>query len=167
MSAEAEPVGSGPGGRSRSVRASFTGRTAWARNLAAPIRDFLSAETGGAVVLLVAAVAALVWANSPWSDSYESLWRTKLSIHLGGAGISLDLQRRFNELVTKRQMETITPAELTELIQITDTIEQQDAHLARRRGQRIQHVVEPHRLDRNIGFPLRIDVDRKQSHACA
>jgi Na+/H+ antiporter NhaA len=97
MSAEAEPVGSGPGGRSRSARASFTGRTAWARNLAAPIRDFLSAETGGAVVLLVAAVAALVWANSPWSDSYESLWRTKLSIHLGDAGISLDLRHWVNE----------------------------------------------------------------------
>ena len=31
------------------------GRTAWARNLAAPVRDFLSTETGGAVVLLCAA----------------------------------------------------------------------------------------------------------------
>ena len=30
----------------------FTGRTAWARNLAAPVRDFLNTETGGAVVLL-------------------------------------------------------------------------------------------------------------------
>ena len=30
----------------------FTERTAWARNLAAPVRDFLSTETGGAVVLL-------------------------------------------------------------------------------------------------------------------
>ena len=27
---------------------SFTGKTAWARNLAAPVRDFLSTETGGA-----------------------------------------------------------------------------------------------------------------------
>src|ERR671928_66168 len=39
--------------------ASFTGRTAWARNLATPVRDFLSAETGGAVVLLSAVAAAL------------------------------------------------------------------------------------------------------------
>ena len=39
------------------------GRTAWARNLAAPIRSFLHAETGGAVVLVAAAVAALLWAN--------------------------------------------------------------------------------------------------------
>ena len=60
--------------------APFTGRTAWARNLAAPVRDFLNAETGGAVVLLAAVAAALLWANSPWSDSYESFWTTKLSI---------------------------------------------------------------------------------------
>jgi Na+/H+ antiporter NhaA len=99
MSAESEAAGSGSGrrGRSASLRGSFTGRTAWARNLAAPIRDFLSAETGGAVVLLVAAVAALVWANSPWSDSYESVWTTKLSVHLGSAGISLDLRHWVNE----------------------------------------------------------------------
>ena len=37
----------------------FTGRTAWARNLAAPVRDFLNTETGGALVLLGAALAAL------------------------------------------------------------------------------------------------------------
>ena len=43
----------------------FTERTAWARNLAAPVRDFLSTESGGAVVLLGATVAALLWANSP------------------------------------------------------------------------------------------------------
>ena len=33
----------------------YTGRTAWARNLAAPVRDFLSTETGGAIALLAAA----------------------------------------------------------------------------------------------------------------
>jgi hypothetical protein len=41
-------------------------------------------------------------------------------------------------------------------------IEQQDAGLARHRGQRVQDVVEAHRLQRNIGFPFRIDVDRHQ-----
>ena len=72
-------------------------RTAWARNLAAPVRDFLSTESGGAVVLLGAAVAALLWANSPWSDSYESFWTTKLSIRVGGEGISMDLRHWVNE----------------------------------------------------------------------
>jgi Na+/H+ antiporter NhaA len=74
-----------------------TGRTAWARNLAAPVRDFLSNETGGAAVLLCAVVAALLWANSPWSSSYESFWTTKLSIHFGDAGISEDLRRWVSE----------------------------------------------------------------------
>ena len=57
----------------------LTGRTAWARNLAAPVRDFLSTETGSAIVLLAATIAALLWANSPWPDSYESVWTTELS----------------------------------------------------------------------------------------
>ena len=76
---------------------SFSERTAWARNVAAPLRDFLTTETGGAVVLLWATVAALVWANSPWPDSYESVWTTKLSIQLGNSGIALDLRHWVNE----------------------------------------------------------------------
>ena len=69
-----------------------TGRTAWTRNLGAPVRDFLHTEAGGAAVLLCATVAALLWANSPWPDSYESVWGTDLSIRLGDAGISQDLR---------------------------------------------------------------------------
>ncbi|HEY2436422.1 MAG TPA: Na+/H+ antiporter NhaA, partial [Solirubrobacteraceae bacterium] len=75
----------------------YGGRTAWARNLAAPVRDFLGTETGSAIVLLAAAVIALVWANSPWSHSYESLWSTKLTIRLGGGDISADLRHWINE----------------------------------------------------------------------
>jgi Na+/H+ antiporter NhaA len=69
----------------------FTGRSAWARNLETPLREFLRTETGGAAVLLAATVAALVWANVDES-SYERLWRTMLSIDLGGSGIALDLR---------------------------------------------------------------------------
>src|SRR5204862_3560579 len=75
----------------------LTGKTAWARNLAAPVRDFLGTETGGALVLLAATLAALVWANSPWSDSYESVWTTKLSIRLGDAVLSEDLRQWVNQ----------------------------------------------------------------------
>src|SRR5437588_13113204 len=75
----------------------YSGRTAWARNLAAPVRDFLSTETGSAVVLLAAALAALAWANSPWSDSYESVWHTTLSIRLGGGAVATDLRHWVNE----------------------------------------------------------------------
>ena len=66
--------------------ASFSGRTAWARNIAAPIRNYLSTESGSAMVLLAATVAAMLWANSPWGDSYESVWETTLQVQLGGDG---------------------------------------------------------------------------------
>jgi Na+/H+ antiporter NhaA len=49
------------------------------------------------VVLLAAVAAALVWSNSPWPDSYESFWRTKLSISIGSGGISMDLRHWVNE----------------------------------------------------------------------
>jgi len=77
--------------------APFRERTAWARNVAAPVRDFLNTESGSAIVLLAATVAALLWANSPWSSSYESVWTTKLSIQLGGDGISLELREWVNQ----------------------------------------------------------------------
>ena len=68
----------------------FSGRTAWARNLETPLRSFLRTETGSATVLLLATLAALVWANVD-SSSYESVWRTELSIRLGSSGVSQDL----------------------------------------------------------------------------
>jgi Na+/H+ antiporter NhaA len=73
----------------------FSGRTAWARSIQTPLRAFLRTETGGAAVLLTAAVAALVWVNLD-ASSYDSLWGTELSIHVGDAGISLDLREWVN-----------------------------------------------------------------------
>jgi Na+/H+ antiporter NhaA len=75
----------------------YAGRTAWARNLASPVRAFLGTETGSASVLLAGTILALLWANSPWSDSYESLWRTNLTIRLGSSAISMDLRHWVNE----------------------------------------------------------------------
>jgi Na+/H+ antiporter NhaA len=75
----------------------YSGRTAWARNLAAPVRTFLSTETGSASVMLAATIVALVWANSPWWHSYQSVWGTELSIRIGGGGISTDLRHWVNE----------------------------------------------------------------------
>jgi hypothetical protein len=68
----------------------FAGRTAWARSLQTPLRQFLRTETGSAVVLLAATVAALVWANVS-SRSYEHAWGTRLSVIVGGSGVSQSL----------------------------------------------------------------------------
>ena len=88
---EAEPVDetevrSGP----------FAGRTAWARNLEAPLRDFLRTETGSAAILLVGAVAAMVWINVD-AGSYGKVWHMVLSVRIGGAGVSQDLRHWVND----------------------------------------------------------------------
>jgi len=74
----------------------FAGHTAWGRNLAAPVRDFLSTETGGAALMLAATVLALGWANAAPS-SYESTWGTVLSVRIGSAGVTMDLRHWINE----------------------------------------------------------------------
>src|ERR1700761_809834 len=75
----------------------YGGRTAWARNLAAPAPRFLSTEEGGAIVMLGAAIAALVWANAPGWHSYESVWTTNLAIRIGSTGIATDLRHWVNQ----------------------------------------------------------------------
>ena len=60
------------------------------------MREYLRTETGGALILFAATVAALVWANVD-HGSYESVWTTNLSVQLGGEGISLDLGQWVNE----------------------------------------------------------------------
>ncbi|HEY2651751.1 MAG TPA: Na+/H+ antiporter NhaA [Solirubrobacteraceae bacterium] len=76
--------------------APFTGRTAWARNLEAPLRLFLATETGGAAILLAGAVIALIWVNID-ATSYEKVWNTMLSVRLGGGGVTLPLRLWINE----------------------------------------------------------------------
>jgi Na+/H+ antiporter NhaA len=78
------------------ARSLLSGKTAWARNLEAPLRDFVRTETGSAAFLLFGALAALAWANAGGS-SYEHVWHTMLSIRIGGAGITQDLRHWVND----------------------------------------------------------------------
>ena len=48
-----------------------------ARTVGRPLAAFLQVEAAGGLVLLVATIAALVWANSPWEASYTSFWHTR------------------------------------------------------------------------------------------
>jgi Na+/H+ antiporter NhaA len=81
---------------STAAAAPFAGRTAWARNLEEPLRSFLRTETGGAAILLVAAVAALAWVNAD-AGSYRSVWGTVLAIRIGGSGVSQSLHQWVND----------------------------------------------------------------------
>ncbi|WP_254792781.1 Na+/H+ antiporter NhaA [Streptomyces sp. CC77] len=62
-----------------------------------PLRAFLHAESAGGVVLVLAALVALVWANSPAADGYAEFWEQEFTLGGGEAGISLDLQHWVND----------------------------------------------------------------------
>ncbi|MGK5683225.1 Na+/H+ antiporter NhaA [Actinoplanes sp. URMC 104] len=55
----------------RKTASPLFGRGSWPE--ASRIAEILRAETTGGLLLLGAAVLALVWANSPWSDAYRDL----------------------------------------------------------------------------------------------
>jgi hypothetical protein len=73
----------------------LSGTTAWARRVRSPLREFLRTETGGAAVLLAAAVAALLWVNAD-ASSYDELWETVLAIDVDGEGVELTLREWVN-----------------------------------------------------------------------
>jgi NhaA family Na+:H+ antiporter len=53
------------------------------RKVVRPAQRLMAHEAAGGIVMLLAALAAIVWANSPWSQSYVDLWETPLRIELG------------------------------------------------------------------------------------
>jgi Na+/H+ antiporter NhaA len=73
----------------------WRGRTVWARDRSAPMRAFLRTESGSAGVLVAAVVVALVWANVD-AGSYESFWSTRLTVRVGGSGLSWPLREWVN-----------------------------------------------------------------------
>ena len=46
---------------------------------------------------LIAAVIAMIWANSPWSSSYEDVWRTPITISIGDHSLHLISRQWINE----------------------------------------------------------------------
>jgi NhaA family Na+:H+ antiporter len=49
-----------------------------------PIQKFISIESFSGVLLFAATIIALVWANSPWGDTYQQLWGYKLGVKITG-----------------------------------------------------------------------------------
>jgi NhaA family Na+:H+ antiporter len=62
-----------------------------------PLTEFLHEEAIGGLVLLLATVAALVWANSPAREAYDALWASELKIGLGDIAITEDLRHWVND----------------------------------------------------------------------
>lgn len=66
------------------------------RLLVRPLQEFLHTEAAGGIVVLIAAVAALVWANVAF-DTYERVWHTPLTITFGSWEAAHDLRHWIND----------------------------------------------------------------------
>jgi Na+:H+ antiporter, NhaA family len=62
-----------------------------------PFQEFADKASAGGVLLIAAAIVALVWANSPWGESYAALWETQLSVDLGDFSLEKDLTHWIND----------------------------------------------------------------------
>src|SRR5262245_44225770 len=67
------------------------------RSIVAPVERFLAIEAASGIVLLAAAAAALVWANSPWRASYLDVWHIPAGIEFGRFTFQHDLHFWINE----------------------------------------------------------------------
>jgi len=62
-----------------------------------PFQEFFDTAASGGIVLMVCAVLALSWANSPWYESYHHLWETPVSISIGHAVMNHSLHWWIND----------------------------------------------------------------------
>src|SRR5688572_30665196 len=62
-----------------------------------PFQDFAHKQSSGGILLIAATAVALVWANSPWGESYAALWHTKLTVGIGDFSLSKDLTHWIND----------------------------------------------------------------------
>jgi NhaA family Na+:H+ antiporter len=58
---------------------------------------FLAIEASSGILLIVATVVALLWANSPWKDSYASFLNAEIIFDAGPVGFHLTLQEFVND----------------------------------------------------------------------
>ncbi|MDF3018624.1 MAG: Na+/H+ antiporter NhaA [Thermomicrobiales bacterium] len=61
------------------------------------LREFIHDEAFGGILLLVCALIALLWVNSPWGATYDALWSTELAIGIGNYHLTKTLLHWIND----------------------------------------------------------------------
>jgi NhaA family Na+:H+ antiporter len=67
--------------------------------LTAPFQAFLELEAASSILLLLAALFALAWANSAWAVSYERLLHVPLALQVGGFRFELSFEHFVNDVL--------------------------------------------------------------------
>ncbi len=86
-----------PGGTLPSPPGSWATARQFVRNVLAPVERFLAIEAASGVMLLLVALLALAWANSPWRLAYDRLWHTLVGFHIGPLSFEKDLHFWIND----------------------------------------------------------------------
>ena len=63
----------------------------------APFQRFMRVEASAGILLIICTVIALVWANSPWRDSYHDIWHTYASVGFGDWKLKMSLAHFVND----------------------------------------------------------------------
>lgn len=67
------------------------------RKLLRPVIRFFELEQASGLLLIAVAIAAIVWANSPFASSYFSIWTSKVSFGFGDFKIEKDFLHWIND----------------------------------------------------------------------
>src|SRR6185437_5368303 len=92
---QAVPAQASPAQATQDQAATSQTTTAWTSSGRTPLRQFLRTETGSAMILASATLAALIWSNFA-SGSYERLWSMELTASIAHHGITMDLRQFVN-----------------------------------------------------------------------
>lgn len=96
-----DPEGAEDLGEAPAIATVPPGTWAPARQLALalfrPLERFVQVQTSSGILLLVTAIVAMAWANSPWQESYHRLWHTPLVFGVGDLVFRQDLHFWIND----------------------------------------------------------------------
>lgn len=70
-----------------------------AKTVVRPFQRFMHREASGGIVLIIATVTALVWANSAWSHSYSELWHAHAGLSVGSWHLDLTMHEVVNDML--------------------------------------------------------------------
>jgi NhaA family Na+:H+ antiporter len=62
-----------------------------------PFAEFVRTEASSGIFLVLAAVAAVIWANSPYASAYFGLWETPIRLGFGDHNLSMSLIHWIND----------------------------------------------------------------------
>lgn len=62
-------------------------------------QEFSQTASAGGIILIISSILAMIWANSPWWESYFDLWHTEIALTVGDFSLSNTIHHWINDLL--------------------------------------------------------------------